>query len=945
MKQDKSTKSPFKFLDSYAENDKDIFFGREKEAEELYAKVFQGKLLLVYGASGSGKSSVINCGLANKFEPSDWLPIHIRRGGNILQSTFNQIGKEAINTPKYEPSNDNLRKLLSSVFLDHFKPIYLIFDQFEELFIFGYKDEWDSFISAVKYIMETDLDVHFIFVIRGEYLEFLSAFEDLIPEFFDNRVRIEKMTRKNALASIKGPTQEYNIELDKGFEENLIKKINPETAHVELTFLQVFLDKIYRNAVTVQSSEEGIKLYNDQIESIGQISDVLAEFVDEQLFRMPDPKAALTILKAFVSLQGTKTQMTTEQVVQYTKDLGHPINAEQTDTIIRELVNKRILKEKDENEQYELRHDSLAQKIYEKITLQEREMLDVRQLLQYSLNEYKKRELLLTDDNLTYIAPFKRHLDLDEETLEFIEISKKNSTRRKKSRRTKTVIGIIILLLTITSIIGLIFSQAQKERAEELAQLALNESTEAQKQRALAEKERQKALGSEAKAREQAEIAIDASARAERERSEALRQSQIAEQQKSKAEQARTEAEKSEAEAIASQEIANEERAKAYRLRVLGLGREIAVKSTQVTDPELKGLMAIQAFKFNDDYNGALFQSEIYKALYEAYKLNLPIANSVINTSEQPVIQMITRGAIVYSLSKEGTLTKTNWSNSSPESKVLFTKTGINCMNISADGSLAILGTNTGEGIGYDLNTSEVIFQTKAFEEAVVSIEASSNGLILMSSKGSVSRLKTDGSLDATYQTGLKPSAVTSIDDQLVFGTKEGILAFENPNQDQPTTIQLLRKNIKSLADDPINNRLAIGLENGEILIWDMKTQSIDRSLSAHSAAVTDIEFSSNGSFLLSGSFDRSIQLWKLAEAGKLPYVIRDRSEWIGSVAFGENDTYYSGEYDGTIRQFYQTTNLLATKLCNALDRPMTPEEWTKHIAEDITYETTCDNE
>lgn len=33
--------SPFKFLDSYTKEDKDIFFGRETEVEELYQKVFE----------------------------------------------------------------------------------------------------------------------------------------------------------------------------------------------------------------------------------------------------------------------------------------------------------------------------------------------------------------------------------------------------------------------------------------------------------------------------------------------------------------------------------------------------------------------------------------------------------------------------------------------------------------------------------------------------------------------------------------------------------------------------------------------------------------------------------------------------------------------------------------------------------------------------------------
>ncbi|MFO7828694.1 MAG: ATP-binding protein, partial [Bacteroidales bacterium] len=76
--------NPFKFLDSYTKEDKTIFFGRERETEELYQKVFESKILLVYGITGTGKTSLINCGLANKFNDSDWLPIYIRRNQNIL---------------------------------------------------------------------------------------------------------------------------------------------------------------------------------------------------------------------------------------------------------------------------------------------------------------------------------------------------------------------------------------------------------------------------------------------------------------------------------------------------------------------------------------------------------------------------------------------------------------------------------------------------------------------------------------------------------------------------------------------------------------------------------------------------------------------------------------------------------------------------------------------
>ncbi len=88
--------SPFKFLDSYTKYDKNIFFGREKEIEELYRKVFESKILLIYGISGTGKSSLIHCGLSNKFNDSDWLLINISRGKDINKSLQKKIQQAAL---------------------------------------------------------------------------------------------------------------------------------------------------------------------------------------------------------------------------------------------------------------------------------------------------------------------------------------------------------------------------------------------------------------------------------------------------------------------------------------------------------------------------------------------------------------------------------------------------------------------------------------------------------------------------------------------------------------------------------------------------------------------------------------------------------------------------------------------------------------------------------
>jgi Cdc6-like AAA superfamily ATPase len=68
-------KYPLKFLDSYTKADTDIFFGRNEEVDALYEMIFQTDILLLYGASGTGKTSLIQCGLASRFESHDWLDL------------------------------------------------------------------------------------------------------------------------------------------------------------------------------------------------------------------------------------------------------------------------------------------------------------------------------------------------------------------------------------------------------------------------------------------------------------------------------------------------------------------------------------------------------------------------------------------------------------------------------------------------------------------------------------------------------------------------------------------------------------------------------------------------------------------------------------------------------------------------------------------------------
>ena len=491
-------KSPYKFLDSYSKEDRDIFFGRDKEIEELHSRVFESRILIVYGTSGTGKSSLINCGLANKFNDSDWLPVNVRRGINIIQSLFESLERIGLTKISATGKKPDIVKLIQSIYLDHFKPVYLIFDQFEELFIFGTAEEKSEFIANIKKVLDSDLQCRFIFSIREEYLAGITEFENVIPSFLNNRIRIEKMTRQNARMVIEGPCRLKGIDIEAGFPETLLEKLNPDSREVELTWLQVYLDKVFRMASG--DRQDATSLTVEMLEKAGEVKDLLGTFLEEQISKLEDPESALVILKSFVSVKGTRNSIAEEDAIEYSKTFGKDIDREKTKDLIQKFIRLRILRDKDENGRYELRHDSLAAKIYEKITLVEKELLEIRQFLENAYDSYEKRELFLSADDLKYIAPYEDKLFLNEKILKFITHSKR-AQHAAKLRRQRVFAAASIIIIAMLSFFT-IWALKEKKNAE-------GQERDANIQRELAENKKAAADSAKTEAEISRNLAID----------------------------------------------------------------------------------------------------------------------------------------------------------------------------------------------------------------------------------------------------------------------------------------------------------------------------------------------------------------------------------------------------------------------------------------------------
>jgi WD40 repeat protein len=385
------------------------------------------------------------------------LPVMIRRGGNIIESMSAGIRNASLTLQQNRFFNPvDFKKAVRSLYLDYYKPVFFIFDQFEELFIFGDKEERKEFIQIIKLLIDSDLQCRFIFVIREEYMAGVTEFEKYIPDFFNNRVRIEKMSHLNALEAINGPCKAFKIILEEGFAEALLEKLSPGSEDVDLTYLQVFLDKVFRLA---QDKKEAGKViehvsFNIQLlENTGNVSDLLGSFLDDQISLMQDPDTAMTVLKAFVSDKGTKRPASEQEATDNICSFGKVVSPERTKELILNFVKLRILRDKDDNTRYELRHDSLAEKVYDKFTTSEKDLLEVRQFIENSYQSNLKRKIILSNDDLNYISNKDALLNLNADLKKFIEDSRKHQKAKSKTVRSLVVISAIAFIMLLSTIV------------------------------------------------------------------------------------------------------------------------------------------------------------------------------------------------------------------------------------------------------------------------------------------------------------------------------------------------------------------------------------------------------------------------------------------------------------------------------------------------------------
>jgi hypothetical protein len=298
--------------------DRERFFGRKQETEEIVTLIFSHQLVLIYAQSGAGKTSILNAAVTLELEKNGVEVLPLTRVGfsatsaiDVDKSSYynNDLNFYIFNTlcsikPKIDPkllANKSLLTFLNEYFppkLSDKKPSpqVIIFDQFEELFNL-FPERWHEqqvvFFNQVAEALDKNPLLRIVFVIREDYLGKLDPFAWILPEKLRPRFRLERLRKGAALSAIKGPLENIKFQFDELQAEKIVDdllKMRIETItgkirevkgeFVEPIQLQVVCQRLWREKLSLSNTSTPLSntLSPNDIELLADVDAALSDF-------------------------------------------------------------------------------------------------------------------------------------------------------------------------------------------------------------------------------------------------------------------------------------------------------------------------------------------------------------------------------------------------------------------------------------------------------------------------------------------------------------------------------------------------------------------------------------------------------------------------------------------------------------------------------------------
>jgi hypothetical protein len=233
--------SPYVGLEPFDSAHTKFFFGRTLDSEVIADNVLARQITVLYGPSGVGKSSILNVGLPNALQHR--------------KATVKIVARN-----EWHDQNELAGWLTAHTTSAARGLTLLVFDQFEELFLYSEKPE--EFATSIAHLLERDdVTIHALFAMRDDALHRLDGLRVNLPGLFETTLELRHLDEAAVAEAIVGPVRVWNesrpadlrVVIDPDFSSTLIEQLKEggeqgayaPKSRIELSYLQLALQRVW----------------------------------------------------------------------------------------------------------------------------------------------------------------------------------------------------------------------------------------------------------------------------------------------------------------------------------------------------------------------------------------------------------------------------------------------------------------------------------------------------------------------------------------------------------------------------------------------------------------------------------------------------------------------------------------------------------------------------
>ncbi|MEM1256243.1 MAG: hypothetical protein AAGI69_27720 [Cyanobacteria bacterium P01_H01_bin.21] len=928
---------PYLGLEAFRTEKRHLFFGQERLLDKLVKHLDTYPLLIVVGASGSGKSSAVLGGLLPRLMTGalpgsqNWAYYSpLVPGSNPLSALAKrfkpiQIGMDEWISENVQAFQQNSFHLTELVKQPDGQPVVLVIDQFEEVFTLCRDDSIrDALVqNLLNFIQTQDAKNRLILTMRTDFESQFVRMPELQAFFEISHTRTTALDANELREAIERPAALVGLKFEEGLVDQLLSDVLGEPAALPL--LQFTLLKLWDHREHNRVTWEAYRRLGGGRQALAKSADefynslILEEQVTMKriLLRMVRPSEGLEVTSRRISV----------------RDLYRSGEAkDRVDRVLEKLIQARLVRltegDTPDDAQVEMAHEALIRNWPRLVEWLEDERIVLRQRLRLTAaaehwqNSKREPSALLRG---ALLEESRSYDDLSDLEAEYIQASRWSEIR-KRSFAIVILVGTLLSLSTISAIAlreANLASQA-KELAQAKTKDAERQRAEAERQRTEAERQRAKAEKRQAEAAKAAELLKQAQEDLEKAlnmeaqgRQQAEEQRRIAQAQEKIAIAQRTIAQKNSREAEGQKAIANifEASARArnwFSTRDASLGLTLAIATTdrsRRTSPQDTLLVAA---------------SSLLTGVQTAQEQNR------LQSDQGPIfsLAMSQDGQRIISGSEDGTVRLWNTITGEPIGPPLQGHEGtVRSVAISRDGQRIVSGGSddtvrlwdaaTGEPIGSPLQGHEGTVRSVAISrDGQRIVSGSEDGTVRLwdAATGEPIGLPLQG-----HEGTVRSVAISRDGQRIVSGSEDGTVrlwdAVSGALIGQP--LQGHEGSVSSVAMSRDGQRIVSGSEDGTVRLWDAVSGAlIGQPLQGHEGSVLSVAISRDGQQIVSGSEDSTVRLWDALSGAPIGQPLQGHTGWVFSVAISPNgQQIVSSSEDATARIWDMVTEQFVSEL------------------------------